>query len=230
MTPLPRRLRDVRDRIAAACARAGRDPSTVRLVAVSKTIPAGAVREAAAAGQSIFGENRVQEALAKMAEVGAPVHWHLVGHLQRNKARHAVGAFELIHSVDDAELARELDRRAAAAGILQAVLVQANLAEEATKSGVGDAELIPLLEAVASLPNLDLRGLMTVPPPVEDPEASRPWFARLRALRDLGSSRIGRPLPELSMGMTDDFEVAIEEGATLVRVGRAIFGERQAGG
>jgi pyridoxal phosphate enzyme (YggS family) len=230
MTALPDRLRDVRDRIAAACSRAGRDPSTVRLVAVSKTIPAGTVREAAAAGQTIFGENRVQEALAKMSEVGAPVHWHLVGHLQRNKARHAVGAFELVHSVDDAELARELDRRAAAAGIVQAVLVQANLAEEATKSGVGDAGVIPLLEVVASLPNLDLRGLMTVPPLVADPGASRPWFARLRALRDSGSSRIGRPLAELSMGMTDDFEVAIEEGATLVRVGRAIFGERQAGG
>ena len=230
MTPLSRRLREVQDRIAAACARGGRDPSTVRLVAVSKTIPAGTVREAAAAGQTIFGENRVQEALAKMPEVGAPVRWHLVGHLQRNKARQAVGAFELIHSVDDAELAAELDRRAAAAGIVQAVLVQANLAEEATKSGVDGAGLIPLLEAVASRPSLDLRGLMTVPPPVSDPEESRPWFARLRELRELGSSRIGRPLPELSMGMSDDFEVAVEEGATLVRVGRAIFGDRPAAG
>jgi pyridoxal phosphate enzyme (YggS family) len=227
MTPLERRLRDVRDRIAAACARAGRDPSTVRLVAVSKTIPADTVREAVAAGQTIFGENRVQEALAKMPEVGAPALWHLVGHLQRNKAKHAVGAFALIHSIDDVELARELDRRSAAAGIVQAVLVQANLAEEATKSGVSDAGVIPLLEVAASLPNLDLRGLMIVPPLVADPGESRPWFARLRALRDLGSSRIGRPLSELSMGMTDDFEVAIEEGATLVRVGRAIFGERE---
>jgi len=228
MTAVESRLREVRGRIAAACARAGRDPSTVRLVAVSKTVPAAVVREAVDAGQRLFGENRVQEALAKIGDVGGAVRWHLVGHLQRNKARHAVGTFELIHSVDDAELAREIDRRAAAAGVVQAVLVQANLAGEETKSGAGEADLLPLLDLAASLPALDLRGLMTLPPPSEDPEASRGWFRRLRALRDLGEARIGRALPELSMGMTEDFEVAVEEGATLVRVGRAIFGKRNA--
>jgi pyridoxal phosphate enzyme (YggS family) len=223
---LAARLHDVGERIAQACAKARRDPDSVRLVAVSKTVPVSAVREAMAAGQRLFGENRVQEALPKIAESGAAASWHLVGHLQKNKARHAVGAFALIHGIDDLELALELDRRAAARSTTQAVLVQANLAEEQTKHGEGEAGLLPLVEAVALCPHLDLRGLMIIPPPAADAEGSRPWFSRLRALRDLAAARLGRPLPELSMGMSDDFEVAIEEGATLVRVGRAIFGER----
>ncbi|HZN56188.1 MAG TPA: YggS family pyridoxal phosphate-dependent enzyme [Candidatus Polarisedimenticolaceae bacterium] len=226
MGDLSSRLEAVRSRLAAACARAGRDPSSVRLVAVTKTVSAATVREAIAAGQTLFGENRIQEALPKIAETGSGARWHFVGHLQANKARHAVGAFELIHGVDDASLAAELDRRAAARGIVQAVLAQANLAGEATKHGAGEDGLEALVEAVARAPHLDLRGLMIIPPPAEDPEASRPWFARLRGLRDVLARRVGRTLPELSMGMTDDFEVAIEEGATLVRVGRAIFGER----
>ena len=226
MTVIARRLQEVRYRIAAACARARRDPASVTLVAVSKTVPVEAVREALAAGQAVFGENRVQEAVAKIDQLGPRARWHLVGHLQRNKARHAVGRFELIHSVDDAELARELDRRAGAAARVQPVLVQVNLSREPTKTGTEEEGLAPLVDAVAALDHLDLRGLMTIPPPVEVAEASRPWFAKLREVRDRAAVRVGRELPDLSMGMTDDFEVAVEEGATLVRVGRAIFGER----
>jgi pyridoxal phosphate enzyme (YggS family) len=226
MSEIAGRLADVRDRIASACAKAGRDPRSVRLVAVSKTVPAAGVAEAMAAGQTLFGENRVQEALAKMSVAGPSATWHLVGHLQKNKAKQAAGCFALIHGIDDGELARELDRRAEARGMTQPVLVQANLAGEATKRGADTEGLLPLLTAVAAFPHLDLCGLMIIPPPVTDPEASRPWFRRLRDLRDRAVERLARPLPELSMGMTDDFEVAIEEGATLVRVGRAIFGER----
>ncbi len=220
------RLQEVRTRIAAACARAHRDPGSVRLVAVTKTVPVAALAEAIAAGQTLFGENRVQEALPKIIATGPAAAWHLIGHLQKNKARHAVGTFELIHGVDDRELAYELNQRAAARSTTQAVLVQANLSGEETKAGAREDGLMPLLTVVAGLPHLELRGLMIIPPPVDDPERSRPWFRRLRELRDGAASRLGRPLPELSMGMTDDFDVAIEEGATLVRIGRAIFGER----
>jgi pyridoxal phosphate enzyme (YggS family) len=226
VTDVPNRLQEVRGRIADACVKAGRDPGSVRLVAVSKTMPAAVVAEAMSAGQSVFGENRVQEALQKMEATGPGAAWHLVGHLQRNKARLAAGVFELIHGIDDPQLASELDRRAASRQATQPVLVQANLAGESTKSGAGEERLMPLLEVVAGLRHLDLRGLMIIPPPVVDAELSRPWFRRLRELRDRAASRLARPLPELSMGMTDDFEVAIEEGATLVRIGRAIFGER----
>ena len=150
----------------------------------------------------------------------------MIGHLQKNKARHVVGAFELIHGVDSVALARELDRRAAARGVTQQILIQLNISVEETKFGVPESDLGSLLDAVAGMPALALQGLMTIPPPAVDPEDSRRWFARLRERRDESASRLGRPLPELSMGMTGDFEVAIEEGATLIRVGRAIFGER----
>jgi pyridoxal phosphate enzyme (YggS family) len=220
------RLRHVRDRIGEACLRAGRDPDSVVLVAVAKTFPADRVREMLACGQTVFGESRVQEALEKIPAVGEGARWQLVGHLQRNKARHAVGTFELIHSVDGEALARELDRRAAAAGIRQAILLQVNLAEEATKHGVHETEAEALLELVSGLEHLDPRGLMTIPPWAEDAEASRPWLARLRELRDRLRESTGLDLPELSMGMTDDFEVAVEEGATLVRIGTALFGDR----
>jgi PLP dependent protein len=221
-----RALADVHGRIAAACARSSRDPGAVALVAVSKTFPAERVRELLSCGHDLFGENRVQEALEKIPRVGPGARWHLVGHLQRNKARHAVGAFELIHSVDDLELAREVDRRAAAKGIVQPALVQVNLSAEATKSGADEEAALPLVEAVAALRSISLRGLMTIPPPSADSEESRPWFARLRELRDRAEARLGLRLPDLSMGMSDDFEVAVEEGATLVRVGRALFGGR----
>jgi pyridoxal phosphate enzyme (YggS family) len=227
VTAFHRALASVRRRIEEACVRAKRDPATVRLVAVSKAVPAERVLEALAAGQDLFGENRVQEALGKIPEVGPGARWHLVGRLQKNKVRHAVGAFELIPSVDDLDLAREIAKRAATAGIVQPVLVQVNLSLEQTKSGTDEAGAIPLVEAVHALSNIEVRGLMTIPPPADDPQASRPWFRRLRELHDEAAARAGLPLPELSMGMTDDFEVAIEEGATLVRVGRALFGERR---
>lgn len=213
-------------RMEGACRRAGRDAAAVTLVAVSKTVPTPRVRALLEAGQTVFGENRVQEALAKMEAIGRPARWHLVGHLQRNKARHAVGVFDLIHSVDDLDLAREIDRRAEARGIVQPVLVEVNVAGEESKEGIAPAALGALLEGMALLRSLDLQGLMTIPPPAGDPEASRPWFRELARLREDASRRLGRSLPHLSMGMSDDFEVAIEEGATLVRVGRALFGER----
>lgn len=219
-------LASVEERIAAACLRAGRDSRSVRLVAVSKGVPAGRVRELMSCGQRLFGENRVQEGLAKQPLVGEGATWHLVGHLQRNKARQALGAFEMIHGVDSLELAQELERRAAAAGRQQAILLQVNLAAEATKHGLELHGLPRLLEQAMSLQHLLLRGLMTLPPPVARAEQSRPWFSGLRRLRDDAAARTGLALPELSMGMSDDFEVAVEEGATLVRVGRAIFGER----
>jgi len=219
-------LASVRERLAAACRLAERDPADVRLVAISKAMPAERVRGLIAAGHDLVGENKIQEALRKQAEVGPGATWHFVGHLQRNKARHAVGAFDLIHSVDGHALALELDRRAAKAGLRQAVLVQVNLGGESTKGGVDEAELPGLLEAIAGLEAIELRGLMTIPPPAAAAEDSGRWFARLRELRDEAVRDLGRPLPELSMGMTNDFEVAVREGATLVRIGRAIFGER----
>ncbi len=196
------------------------------LVAVSKTKPAELINQAVAAGHHVFGENRVQEAIAKQPDVVGPVEWHLVGALQRNKARHAVGAFALLHGVDSVRLLAEIDRRAASAGIRQALLVQVRLGDEPTKSGVDPAELDALVDAAVASEHVELRGLMTIPPPASEPESSRVWFTRLRELRDAQADRIDSPLPELSMGMTDDFEVAVEEGATLVRVGTAIFGAR----
>jgi len=219
-------LPTVLDRIAAACDRAGRVRDEVSLVAVSKTFPPERVRQAMDCGQFLFGENRVQEAVSKISEVGAGARWHMIGHLQRNKARQAVGLFELIHSVDGLKLAGELDRRAELAGLVQPILVEVNLAGEASKSGANKADLWPLLDGIFSLVHLELRGLMTIPPRVTRAEDSRPWFVQLRSLAEEARGRTGSPLPELSMGMTDDYEVAVEEGATLVRIGRAIFGPR----
>lgn len=224
--PIAAALAAVRSRIEAACARAGRDLRTVTLVAVSKTKPAADVVCAADAGHSVFGENRVQEALAKQAEVDRDVEWHLVGALQRNKARHAVGAFKLLHGVDDGKLLVEIDRRAAAKGIRQPLLLQVRLGNESSKSGIDPAGLSALVDEAARLDHIELRGLMTIPPPVEQPEQARRGFVRLRELRDAEAARSGIDLPELSMGMSGDFEVAVEEGATLVRVGTAIFGAR----
>jgi len=221
-------LASVLERIERACERSGRGHDDVKLVAVSKTVPAATVRRAVECGQTVFGENRVQEALGKLDEVGPGARWHLIGHLQRNKVRLAVGAFELIHAIDDVDLAREVDRRAAARRIVQPVLLQVNLAREATKFGVGADELPAVLDAALGLAHVAVRGLMMIPPPVARADDSRRWFVELRELRGAMVRRTGRDLPELSMGMTDDFEVAIEEGATLVRVGRAIFGERHA--
>ncbi len=212
-------------RVDGARERAGRTDA-VQLVAVSKTVSVERVLALAACGQSLFGENRVQEALPKIEAAGAGLRWHLIGRLQKNKVRHAVGAFELIHSVDDEVLAREIDRRAAAAGLVQRVLVQVNVSGESTKGGVAGERLFEMLESIAGLSHLEPCGLMAVPAAALLPEASRPAFVRLRRLRDDAERRCGRALPELSMGMSHDFEPAIEEGATLIRVGSAIFGVR----
>jgi pyridoxal phosphate enzyme (YggS family) len=209
----------VRERIARAARRVGRAPEEVLLVGISKLVDVEPIRRALAAGLPALGENRVQEAREKIGALGRPVPWHMVGHLQTNKARDAVLLFDLIHSVDRLELARELDRRAA--GRVAEILVQVNLAGEATKGGFAPDELKSALEALAGLSRLRVRGLMAIPPPVEHGEQARGWFRRLRELRD------GAGLEHLSMGMSDDFEVAVEEGATIVRVGTAIFGPRQ---
>ena len=211
---------DVRRRMAEACLRAGRKPGDVRLVAVSKTYAAEAVRAAAEEGQRLFGENRVQEAAAKIPACPDRLEWHLIGHLQGNKAGAAVRLFDWIHSVDSAKLVDALERHAAAAGKDLNILLEVNVSGEAAKSGCKPEELGALVEAANRCPHLVLRGLMTVPPIVENPEEARPHFRRLRELRD----RYG--LEELSMGMTHDFPVAIEEGATFIRVGTALFGAR----
>ena len=208
----------VQRRVAAAAARVGRDPAGVRLIAVSKTQPAERVQAAIAAGARDIGENYVQEAAAKRDAIGAAVRWHLIGHLQRNKAARALELFDLIHSVDTVSLGEALARHAAARGTPARVLVEVNVGGEASKRGVSPAALPALLEGLRD-PHLVVEGLMTVPPPGAA-ERTRGYFRQLRALRDAAG------LPELSMGMTDDFEIAIEEGATMVRVGRAIFGER----
>ncbi len=232
---IARNLAQVRDRIAEAARRSGRSPERITLIGVCKTISAAHVQEAVEAGLADLGENRVQEAEEKIPQVRpgpSGITWHLVGHLQGNKARKAVALFAWVHSVDTAELALRLDRLAAEAGRKLDVLVEINLAGEATKQGLHPARLGPVLEALASLENLRVAGLMAVPPilPEGTPAAaSRPHFRRLAALRDSWRAR-GYDLPALSMGMSDDFEVAVEEGATHVRVGRAIFGERPPAG
>jgi pyridoxal phosphate enzyme (YggS family) len=218
-----RSLRAVLDRMARAADRAGRDPGGVRLVAVTKGVPVGAIREAVASGANLLGENRIQEALPKIAELGEGVRWHLVGSLQRNKARQAVGLFELIHSVDRPELAVEIDRRAAQKGLVQKVLVQVNVAGEAQKSGIPPEETESLVRTIAALDHAAVAGLMTVPPYPERAEDSRGVYRSLAELAGSIRRETGLELSELSMGMSRDFEIAIEEGATLVRIGSAIF-------
>lgn len=222
-------LSAVRRRLEAAAHRAHRPPEALRLIAVSKTFPADAVRAAARAGQREFGENRVQEGLEKIAAT-APLdlQWHLIGHLQTNKARKAASAFHWIHSVDSLELLKKIDAGAADAGTRPQILLQVDLAKEATKFGADRAQLEELSRAATEARAVQLRGLMTVPPIADDPEEARAWFAQLREVRDDLVAR-GVPagsLAELSMGMSHDFEVAIDEGATMVRIGTAIFGRR----
>jgi len=208
-----------------AAGRAGREAASVTLVAVSKTVPVEVVREALAAGVTILGENRVQEARDKIAVLSGRATWHLVGHLQTNKAKLAVQLFDLIHSLDSPRLAEALDRSAEQAGRVVRCLVEVNLGGEESKSGTTEEGVRPLLEEAARLAHLRIEGLMTVPPFLPDPEQVRPFFRRLRSLRDKLAGE-GFRLAELSMGMTHDFEVAIEEGATMVRIGTAIFGPR----
>ena len=228
MNTVAARLADVRARIARAAGRAGRDPASVRLVAVSKTFPVDAVRDAAGAGQVDFGENKVQEALGKMEATGdLTIRWHLVGHLQSNKAKKAA-LFDMIHSIDSASLLRKIDEAAAAIGRRPDLLVQVDLAGEATKFGAAEDELPAIFDAAQQARAVRTVGLMLIPPAVDDPEQARPFFRRLREVRDRLLARgVARAcLVELSMGMSHDFEPAIEEGATLVRVGTAIFGAR----
>ena len=229
MSSIADRLAGVRGRIAASARSAGRDPSSVRLVAVSKTFPIDSIRDAYAAGQRDFGENRVQEALQKIASAtDLEIRWHLLGHLQTNKARKAGPAFAAIHSVDSIELLEKIDAAAVDAGQMPELLIQVDLAGEATKFGATPAEVPRLLDAAASCRAARLTGLMTLPPVPESPEDARQWFRRLRDLRDewLASGVPAPMLRELSMGMSGDFEVAIQEGSTMVRVGTAIFGSR----
>jgi pyridoxal phosphate enzyme (YggS family) len=223
-------LAAVRARLERAARAAGRDPAGIRLVAISKTFPPAAVRAAFAAGQTEFGENRVQEALAKIEQTAdLPVAWHLVGHLQSNKARRAAASFAWIHSVDSLDLLMRIDAAAADTGAAPALLIQVDLAGEAAKSGAAAGAVPAMLRA--ELRAARLRGLMLLPPYAENPEDVRPWFRRLRELRDrlLGDGVPADRLAELSMGMSHDFEVALQEGATMVRVGTAIFGERRPG-
>jgi pyridoxal phosphate enzyme (YggS family) len=223
------RLASVRDRIARAADRAGRDPSSIRLIAISKTFGADDVRAAADCGQVDFGENRVQEALEKMERTAdLALRWHLVGHLQSNKAKKAGARFHVLHSVDHPEVASRLDAGAAAAGRHIDWLVQVDLAGEPTKHGVEVAQLPGIVKTASTLGAARLVGLMVLPPAVDDPEQARPFFRTLRGLRDdlLAGGVNGTMLAHLSMGMSHDFEVAVEEGATLVRVGTAIFGDR----
>jgi pyridoxal phosphate enzyme (YggS family) len=227
---LSARLASVRERMARAADAAGRDPSTVELVAVSKLHPAAAVAAAARAGIRDVGENYAQEMVGKMDELAADpacadLRWHFIGRLQRNKARAVVGRAALIHAVDSVDLAREIARRSSGR---QAILVAVSSAGEAQKTGVDPAALPELLAAIADLPAIECRGLMTMPPWPDQPEDSRPYFRALRELRDRLASP-ERPLDVLSMGTTGDLEVAVSEGATLVRVGTALFGARAAG-
>jgi pyridoxal phosphate enzyme (YggS family) len=231
-TDIAHRLTGVREQIANAASRAGRPPSSVRLVAVSKTFPLEAVRQAAATGQVDFGENKVQEGQAKIVAAGSlPLRWHLLGHLQSNKAKKAAALFDVIHSIDSADLLRRVDAAAAERGRRVDVLIQVDLAGESTKFGASEADVPAIIEAARGCAFARLTGLMMLPPAADDPADARPFFRALRALRDRYVAQ-GVPasmLTDLSMGMSHDFEVAVEEGATIVRVGSAIFGERSYG-
>ncbi len=221
-------IENIRQRIVAAAARANRDPSGIRLMAVSKTVEPQRIRRALDAGISLLGENYVQEAREKIPTVGRSAEWHMIGHLQTNKAKYVVHLFDWIHSVDRLDLARELDKRAGQHNRLLNVLVEVNVSGEASKNGAPPSGVLELVRQISTLPNLTVRGLMTMPPYSDNPENSRPYFQALRRLRDeINAAAVPNVrMDELSMGMTDDFEVAIEEGATIIRVGRAIFGER----
>lgn len=221
-------IRQVREIMAEAAGRSRRSSSAVRLMAVTKTVHDDRIVEAVQAGVDIIGENYVQEAKRKLETMGKRCEWHMIGRLQTNKAKYAVRLFDMIHSVDRLGLAVEIDRHARAAGLVMKILIEVNVAGEETKSGVPISDAVKLVRAVATLPNLSVRGLMTMPPWFDDPEEARPFFRALRELRDrIETEGIPRvEMRELSMGMTGDYAVAIEEGATIVRVGRGIFGER----
>ncbi len=229
MNSIADRLHEIRLRIERAAEKAGRNPKTIRLIAVSKTKPVSLIREAVAAGVTDFGENYIQEAREKIPQVAGKVRWHFIGHLQKNKAKYAAALFEWVHTIDRIEIADALDRRAGMEGHQLKALIEVNVGKEATKSGVEEKELIPLVEHVSGLPNLSLKGLMVIPPITTDPHEAREYFIKTRRLAEQVDALhiTGVSMEELSMGMTSDFEVAIEEGATMVRIGTAIFGPRE---
>jgi pyridoxal phosphate enzyme (YggS family) len=226
MASVAENLKNVREQIAQAAAKAGRTAGDIELVAITKTHAAEKVREAIEAGQTLFGESRVQEARAKIPELPSSLRWHFVGHLQKNKIRHALPLFELFHSVDSLALAQEMNRIAADEGMHPRVLLQVNVAGEGSKFGFSPDKLGEQMEELLALQRLSILGLMTIPPLADKAEASRRYFVQLREVRDRVQTEFHVDLPQLSMGMTQDFPIAVEEGATLVRVGTAIFGER----
>ena len=226
MSQIKENLLRVMERIENASQRVGRDSSGIKLVAVSKTVESARIREAIEAGVSILGENYVQEAQKKIEEMDRPVAWHFIGHLQSNKAKYAVRLFDMIHSLDSLPLAEELNRRAKQAGRITPVMIELKLSQETTKFGVDKERLFNLAKGIRDLSSLSLEGLMTMPPYFDSPERSRPYYMELRKLKE-EMAREGIPIKDLSMGMSNDFEIAIEEGATYVRVGTAIFGTRK---
>jgi pyridoxal phosphate enzyme (YggS family) len=226
MSSILNNLERVREQIAQAAAKAGRDVKDVELVAIAKTHPAEKVREAVEGGQTLFGENRVQEASAKIQELSSKIRWHFVGHLQKNKVRQALPLFEMIHSVDSLALAQDINRIAEEEGLYPRVLLEVNVAGEGSKFGFASDDLGEQMEVLLALPRLSIEGLMCIPPLAVESEDSRKFFVQVRELRDSLEKEFNMKLPQLSMGMTQDFPIGIQEGATLVRVGTAIFGER----
>ena len=229
MNSIAENLERVRRQITSAAAKSGRSPDAVELVAISKTHPAEKVREAVEAGQSLFGENRVQEARAKIPELPSNLRWHFVGHLQKNKVRQALPLFEMIHSVDSLALAQDINRIAEEEGLHPRILLEVNVAGEGSKFGFSSERLREQMEELLALSRLSILGLTTIPPLAKESEASRKYFVQLRELRDRVQTEFRVDFAQLSMGMTQDFPIAVEEGATLVRVGTAIFGERRSG-
>ncbi len=226
MSDIAANLTEIRRRITGACLRAGRESASVELIAVSKTFPAEMIREAAEAGQRVFGESRLQEAEPKIDVLPGSLHWHFIGRVQSNKVRKILPRFEVVHAIDSTRLAHYTDEIARELGLFPKVFLQVNIGGEKTKGGFECDAIREEIDGLLALERVEVIGLMCIPPPGPDAEASRPWFRELRELRDALQKRTGVPLPALSMGMSDDFEVAIEEGATHVRVGSSIFGKR----
>jgi len=226
MGQIEENLQRVREKISEAAQKSNRSSEDVELVAISKTHPAESIREAYQAGQNLFGESRVQEARVKIPDLPSALRWHFVGHLQKNKIRHALPLFELFHSVDSLALAEDINRIADEAGLHPRVLLEVNVSGEGSKFGFSPEKLREAIESILALPRLTIEGLMTIPPLAPEAEDSRKFFAHLRTLRDKLQQDFAAGLPHLSMGMTNDFPIAVEEGATMVRVGTAIFGER----
>ncbi len=226
MSTIKENLLGVMEKIEKAARKVGRDPNEIKLVAVTKTVEAARIKEAIEAGASILGENYIQEAQKKIEEIGHPVSWHFIGHLQSNKAKYAIRLFDMIHSLDSIPLAEELNRRAEQADRVIKVMVEVNLSKEATKFGTDEETVLNLAKRIHHLNHLYLEGVMTMPPYFDSPEMSRPYYIALREVKER-MVKEGIPMKELSMGMSNDFEIAIEEGATYVRVGTAIFGARK---